>query len=198
MIEVYEKLQVAYHYFNKQLFQNMLPNKVFLSCQRKKGAYGYFWSQAVLENDEKVHEIAVNIEGFNRSDEDILSVLVHECCHALRAESHHLKPPKGKYHCKHWAKMMLDVGLKPISYDNPGKMTGNKVSHEIILDGPFDKSCKELLSTGFTFGNISSPSGQAKSRQSQEVIVKTCSCGHSIKTRSSYKVVCADCGEKYT
>ena len=49
------------------------------------------------------------------------------------------------------AHAMLWVGLRPISLDNPGKMTGQRVTHEIVAGGAFDVAADRLLATGFRF-----------------------------------------------
>lgn len=58
-------------------------------------------------------------------------------------------PGKNGYHNQEWADKMIELGLQPVSIDKPGGVTGRKVTHEIVADGPFEKACDAFLAEGY-------------------------------------------------
>ena len=147
----YAAYQQAYDYLNEKLFGGILP-PCLITFQRHRNAYGYFAKHnftARTNRTLRTDEIALNPDNFaGESDNEVLSTLAHEMAHLF--EAHFLKPCRGGYHTRRWAREMCRIGLKPISLDNPGKMTGQRVTHEIIPGGPFDVAVEELLATGFS------------------------------------------------
>lgn len=145
----YSSFQYAYDYFNKHLFEGKLP-QCLMTLQRQANAKGYFHAENFRARNDgsKVDEIALNPDTFvGRNDEDILSTLVHEMCHLW---NHHFgKPSKPSYHNKRWVKKMLEIGLKPVSLDYPDSMVGQRVTHEIVPNGLFQKVTQQLLKTSF-------------------------------------------------
>jgi len=76
----YRAFQDAYDFFNGELFGGILPH-VLVTLQRHAKALGYFSAERFTSRTEKaaVHELALNPDTFSgRSDENILSTLVHE------------------------------------------------------------------------------------------------------------------------
>jgi hypothetical protein len=147
----YQKYQEAYDYFNVELFDGRLP-PCFITFQRTRNARGYYSPHRFAARNNRTlrtDEIALNPDTFvGATDKRILSTLVHEQTHLWQA--HEGKPGRGKYHNRQWARKMMEVGLLPISFDQPGKMTGQSVTHEIISGGRFDLSAERLLATGFS------------------------------------------------
>jgi len=79
----YVGLTDAYDWFNRKLFDGALP-AALITMQRRRGSYGYFASERFGTRDRSdiVDEIALNPVHFEaRSDDKILSTLVHEMCH---------------------------------------------------------------------------------------------------------------------
>src|SRR4030095_15545627 len=110
-----------------------------------KGYYSPKRFVARTNGKEKTDEIALNPDGFvGQSDKDLLSLLVHEMCHLWQA--HFGQAGRSRYHNREWVHKMVDVGLQPVSLDQPGKMTGQRVTHEIIAGGRFDEVAEQLLS----------------------------------------------------
>ena len=145
----YNSLQDAYDYFNAILFGGALP-QCMITLNRKRGAGGYFWPNKFVNRDlsAATDEIALNSDEFYRYDDRfILSILVHEMAHLW--QQHYGKPSRNGYHNGEWVTKMLALGLRPISHDNPGKMTGQKVSHKIVAGGAYDAAHQALLHTGF-------------------------------------------------
>lgn len=137
----------AYNHFNRELFDNRLPKDVVIILHRKRNALGYFWANQWSERGSDAngtHEIAMNPSEFRgRSNEDILSTLVHEMCHLQQQVEG--KPSRNGYHNAQWANMMLAVGLIPVNVGNSGgKMTGLKVSHKVQPDGRFQESFRRV------------------------------------------------------
>lgn len=197
-----EALQRAFDTFNKQLFEGRLPHAIIL-LHRKKNANGYFWPERFGKRGDgdvtMLHEIALNPSTMgSRTDRDVLSTLVHEMCHLEQTEFG--KPGKGAYHNAEWGAMMKRVGLQPKSIDQPGKETGNKVTHEIVEGGPFDVACKELLAAGLTlpYSERAFTEQQAKRAKvkTKSKTKYTCpSCEANAWAKPGANLVCGDCDE---
>ena len=140
--EEYNKYNRAFAFFNKELFNNELP-EVFLTFQRSKKAYGYFHAKQFERRDDdgvKVHEIALNPSAMRgRSAVGIFATLVHEMCHLWQEEfGKHV--PDGNYHNKEWAAKMEEIGLIPSDTGQEGgKKTGSASSYarKYALNGLF-------------------------------------------------------------
>jgi len=147
--DFYLSLQSAFDHFNRELFDDELPN-VMLTTQRKQKYMGYFspnrWASS--DSNQYCHELAINPAFIgNSSLLSTLQTLVHELVHLWQ----HLEPVKRKpgrngYHNKQWAQKMEDIGLFPSSTGNPGgKRTGQIMSDYPIIGGPFLRACKSLI-----------------------------------------------------
>lgn len=56
----YDELQIAYDYFNENLFDSQLPD-CLITLQREKKTYGYFSPERFVSlNGDKTDEIAMN------------------------------------------------------------------------------------------------------------------------------------------
>lgn len=145
--EVYEALQIAYDFFNASLFGGELP-PCLITLQRKKGTKGYFSkNRFVRTSGEETHEIAMNPAFFAiLTAEEVLSVLVHEMAHLWQIVKG--KPGRARYHNHEWADKMEEIGLMPTATGAPGgPRTGDRMSHYIIPNGPFQIQCRALLGT---------------------------------------------------
>src|SRR6267142_1275306 len=143
--ETYTALQDAFDYFNRQLFNDALP-QVMIVQHRKKGAKGYFWAEMWYDatNEAKLDEIALTPETLNRSDKEILSTLVHEMVHLW--QHHSGKPSRNAYHNREWADMMEEIGLHPTHNGTwQGKKTGQRVTHLIVEAHRFDVAASSFL-----------------------------------------------------
>lgn len=148
-IETYRELELAYVFFNEQLFQSQLPS-CLITLQREKRTLGYH-SRGRFVNSEgvKIDELALNPSYFGiRSIKQTLSTLVHEQCHAIM-DLLGMSSRRG-YHDKRWGNKMKEIGLYPSNTGRyGGRETGQQMSHYIIKDGKFDIACNELLSKEF-------------------------------------------------
>src|SRR6266700_1312602 len=84
----------------------ILP-KVLFTLQRHANTRGYFSPERFngrIDN-AAVHELALNPDSFiGRTDEEILSTLVHEMAHVWQQA--HGKAPRRSYHDRQWAGKM--------------------------------------------------------------------------------------------
>jgi predicted SprT family Zn-dependent metalloprotease len=105
----YGAFQHAYDFFNAELFGNSLPH-VLVTLQRHARAKGYFAPDRFagrVENDT-AHELALNPDVFTgRSDELILSTLVHEMAHVWQQT--HGTAPRRSYPDKEWVAKMKKI-----------------------------------------------------------------------------------------
>lgn len=148
--DVYHELQVAYDFFNRELFEDALP-QCLISLRATGKSYGYYSSRRFSRRKDGVQadEIALNPGFFAiRPVEATLSTLAHEMTH-LR-QDHFGTPGRGRYHNAQWREMMVEIGLQPSHTGLPdGQSLGDRVSHYIIPGGKFDIACKRLLQTPF-------------------------------------------------
>jgi hypothetical protein len=82
-LKEYQGFQRAYDFFNRELFGGSLP-QVLVTLQRHANTRGYFSPERFSGRltEAAVHELALNPDNFTgRTDEMILSTLVHEMCH---------------------------------------------------------------------------------------------------------------------
>jgi predicted SprT family Zn-dependent metalloprotease len=201
----YSTFQRAYDFFNRELFNNSLP-EVLITLQRKSKALGYFHHDrfakrsadtvrqgklacaltngmvtSLSDDSPRVHELAMNPDHFgHQTDLEICDTLVHEMCHVAR----HIEgnPPRGGYHCKRWAEIMVNIGLQPSDTGKPGgKITGQHMSDYPIEGGRFLTAYAKLAKTGFTLD-----------WQSQELTEETKK-KRKVKSASKTKYTCPEC-----
>ncbi|HYV29166.1 MAG TPA: SprT-like domain-containing protein [Candidatus Eisenbacteria bacterium] len=161
----YGTFQNAYDHFNAALFGGRLP-QVLITFQRRSRVRGYFSPERFQSRNEKnevIHEIALNPDEFpERSDEGVLSTLVHEMAHVWQQE--YGRPGRGRYHNREWAVLMHSIGLMPSATGEPGgAATGDHVSHYILKDGLFLSACRTFLEK---YRLIWESSGMQRGRQS--------------------------------
>jgi len=190
--EQHNAFQNAFDHFNKELFDNSLP-EVIINIVRKKNAHGYFWEDSFKSKNEKVSEIALNPETFSRGAKEIFSTLVHEMVHLWQAKFG-VKKPKNAYHNKEWAFKMMEVGLQPTTTGKPdGKMTGKNCTHIITPNAPFEQSWNRLpkeigiLIEGLVFSRTE------KTRPKDKFVYVCVKCDAKVWGKSGLNVICGDC-----
>ena len=150
--QLYEEFQEAYSQFNTKLFGGILPECV-ITLQRAAGSLGYFCRQRFVSCDGKqTDEIALNPSHFaERTVIGVLSTLAHEMAH--QAQFHFgtkERPGRAGYHCRAWAKRMIEIGLQPSHTGLPGgKQTGYRMTHYIITGGRFERLTDLMVRDGF-------------------------------------------------
>lgn len=204
--EEYAKYQQAFDYFNGELFGGRLP-PCLITLQRRRNTRGYFAPLGIAARHNqtlRTNEIALNPDTFmGRDDKEILSTVVHEMTHLWQA--HEGKPSRGCYHNQQWAREMLRLGLRPISLDQPGKMTGQRVTHEIVAGGAFDVAADRLLASGFRLrwqSAVSTPPADPGTVLSEIVKQKrnkmkfSCPvCDQNAWAKPTSRLICGFCGE---
>lgn len=198
-IAIYQALQDAYDYFNRELFNGLLPDAMIV-LHRKRNALGYFWAgmwQAVGPDSAQLDEISLTPESLQRGDRDVLSTLVHEMVHLW--QQHFGKPSRNAYHNRQWAEQMKAVGLQPVAVGpnaKPDQETGQNCTHTIITGGRFDRSAAIFLADrevinwyGLSTVRVSNPKKNKVKYQ--------CSCGNNVWGRSGLAIACEDCEESY-
>jgi SprT-like family len=166
--ETYTGFQKAYDFLNRKLFDGELPN-CLITLQRRNRTYGYFSGDRFGRTDGVLtDEIALNPSHFhNRPAADVLSTLAHEMVHLW--QHHHGTPGRGRYHNREWAARMKEIGLQASSTGQQGgDETGDRVSHYILPDGPFDRAARTLLTRGFSIHWTETPPTAAKAPSEDE------------------------------
>jgi hypothetical protein len=194
----YITLQTAYDFFNQELFAGKLP-QCLITLQRKKGARGYFSPDRFSGRgfEGKAHELALNPDCFvDRTDEEILSTLVHEQAHVWQQESG--KPARKGYHNKEWASKMKDVGLYPSDTAQPdGKETGQKVSHYIIEGGVFSLAWAKLAKTGIKLSWESKGKAIVRTAKAESKVKYTCpNCEANAWAKPEANLLCGACSSE--
>lgn len=192
--EEYKGFQKAYDYFNAKLFEGALP-QALVTLQRRPKMRGYFWAEQFRSRAGKTrtHEIALNPDHFaGRSDEEILSTLVHEMVHAWQQAFG--KPGRRAYHNHEWAAKMKSVGLHPSSAGQPGGAeTGESVSHYIVKGGPFALACEKLLAGGFRLHWQASPAPPEGKKASTRQKFTCAACGQNAWAKPDAALICGSC-----
>jgi predicted SprT family Zn-dependent metalloprotease len=191
----YRTFQMAYDFFNTELFSNTLP-PVLVTLQRHAKAKGYFAPDRFQgrTNGASAHELALNPDVFTgRSDELILSTLTHEMVHVWQKT--HGRAPRASYHDRQWAEKMKEVGLHPTSTGEPGgKETGQSMTHYIISGGPYARAYAKLASTGFHLNWQSQPfSAERKKKQASKTKYTCPACGKNAWAKPDSIFICGTC-----
>jgi predicted SprT family Zn-dependent metalloprotease len=181
-LENYKVFEDAYKFFNEKLFDNKLPECLIVFQQRKSNVLGSFSSKRYCSRsgDEFASELTLNPDNFiNRSDEEILSTLVHEMCHTWQIDVENEKPTK--YHDKQWGELMECLGLIPSNTGKEGgKKTGIQMTQYIDEQGRFSNYAKEFLANNkLKWNRISSDNVRIKKE----------------RRKSKFKFICSDCGQ---
>ena len=196
--DVARALERAHDHFAAALWAGLdMPRPVFV-WQRKKGSRGHFHGQLWQAAGRNVaaDEISLNPDTMEaRSDEELLSTLVHEMCHQW--QHHHGDASRPGYHNKEWADEMERIGLMPSSTGEPGgKRVGQKMSHYILDCGAFEEACKALAASGWEFPwrslNTEKPA-KAKKPKAQSKAKYTCpECGANAWAKPGSHIACME------
>lgn len=200
----YRAFQQAYDFFNRELFGGGLPN-VLVTLQRHARAYGYFSPERFVGRTGKdaAHELALNPDHFGRTDELILSTLVHEMAHVWQKT--HAKMPRRGYHDRQWAAKMKEIGLHPSHTAAPGgKETGQQMGHYIVEGGRFAAAYDKLKATGFTlrWQSRGQNDPQRKAKRASKTKYTCPNCGVNAWAKPATQLICGTCydhgyGEAY-
>jgi len=192
-LKEYQGFQRAYDFFNRELFSGRLP-QVLVTIQRHANTRGYFSPQRFNGRVEKqtVHELALNPDTFTgRTDEMILSTLVHEMCHVWQET--YGEPSRRGYHNQQWAAKMRAVGLQPSNTGVEGGMeTGQAVSHYILPEGRFATAYVKLAQSGLQLHWQSTQAVRGAKITSKRKF--TCpECGQNAWAKPVARLICGEC-----
>lgn len=194
--QMYSEIIEAYDYLNKCLFAGVLPGAA-ITLTRHAKAYGYFATNAFKHrhSGEYAPEIALNPDHFlSRTDDEVLATLAHEMCHQWQHKNG--KPSRAGYHNKEFAAIMKGIGLICSDTGLPGgKPTGQKMTHYIAPDGPFQEAVRSWKQTHITdWGSVlQEKTGTAKATSK---VKYTCpDCGLNAWAKPAANLLCGDCSQ---
>ena len=180
---------------NRELFEGSFP-QVLVTLQRHANTRGYFSPERFngrIDN-AAVHELALNPDSFiGRTDEEILSTLVHEMAHVWQQA--HGKAPRRSYHDRQWAGKMRKIGLQPSSTgEEGGKETGQSMSHYIIPEGRYAQAYVKLATQGFALHWQSVPAiEQGRGKKSSKTKFTCPKCGLNAWAKPNARFICGEC-----
>lgn len=193
----YQTLQQAYDWFNEKLFDNALPNCLITLHGKSDRHLGHYAPNRFSARFANVHvdELALNPATFTqRTDEQILSTLVHEMAHVW--QQHFGSPSRNGYHNKEWGLKMDEIGLTPSNTSEPGgKRTGQQMSHYVVEDGPFHVALQTLLTTDYRLIWQSQPEVTKKKIKKSKVKYTCVACGNNAWAKPNINLMCGDCEE---
>ena len=147
----YSGLEYAYDYFNRELFADSLP-QLLVTFQRQANTRGLFLRGPFSVTDwrNRHARTRAQLNAFpGRTDEDILSTLVHEMVHHQQHKFGH--PSRSGYHNREFADLMRKIGLEASSTGLPGgKSTGQAMTHYILKGGPYQIAYRKLQASSWT------------------------------------------------
>jgi hypothetical protein len=199
-IQIFGSLEAAYAHFNHSLFDGQLPEVVFALSNKGRSVEGYFLPNKFSGRSEKAvrDEIALNPLHFDQPLRNILANLAHQMTHVWLHYCSH--PSRAGYHNRHWADMMIAIGLQPSSTGKPGGAeTGQRVSHYIVPDGRFDVECNRLIAAGFEPQWKEATASKGKSKPTRKPRspgrVRWCCkhCDQKAWAKPSATLVCGEC-----
>ena len=147
--QTYHELQMAFDFFNKELFNDRLPQCI-ITLQRQQKFRGFFAQERFINGQgDRVDELALNPGYFATSSMlEIMSTIVHEQTHSYIC--HFGNAGRRGYHNREWADHMESIGLIPSDTGRPGgKKTGERMSHYIVEEGLFAQVCSRLLTDNY-------------------------------------------------
>lgn len=196
-IAQYTNLQLAYDFFNENLFDNKLAPCIIVFGRDIKRCYGYFHAEQWqhVESKLRTHTISLTPMHLDRPLQEIFGTLVHEMVH-LWQHDHGENKSKNGYHNKEWAEKMKEIGLYPSSTGQEGgKETGPKVSHYIIGGGPFD-NCFQNMPEDIKLHWIGAADQEKKKKPKREKTTYQCpGCEAKIWGKPDLRVQCLECEE---
>lgn len=144
--ELYDTLHQAFEHFNAALFENKLPDVIFVVQRSGGGVMGHFSHKRWVNSEAvQVDEISINPTYIAQSQLiEVMQTLVHEQVHQF--QEHFGRPSRQCYHNKEWARMMIKVGLMPSTTGAPGgAITGQFMDDYVIAGGPFHRAYHKLI-----------------------------------------------------
>lgn len=144
--EIYSKIQTVIDELDNRFFSGKgkehIPSVVTAINNRCNTCVVAFVTPNSLydkNTDTKLQYLGINPRYLNREIGYILSTVCHEICHVYEVAYIHI--PRGGYHTKQWADLMVDCGLEP-KYLNKSRTAVNET---IIEGGVFEQFIKDFI-----------------------------------------------------
>lgn len=192
--EQFEGYQLAFDYFNEELFNGELP-RCFLNFSRGVRCFGFFAPKRWRRGEDVTHEISLNPDVCERPLRDTLGTLVHEMAHLWQEV--HGEPSRNGYHNKEWGAKMDEIGLCPSSTGTPGgKRTGQTVSHYILDGGAFAYAFAKMPeSIAMPWTAVPMVADEKKKKTSNKVKYTCPGCEMNVWGKAGLSVRCEECDE---
>lgn len=150
---VYQPLQDMFLFVNEHLFGGEIPNPV-VTIHNHGRSIAYAHRDQI--KNESTGEVEIwSILNFSpmyisKDEKNVFQTMVHEACHlhGFVTELHSVNS-RG-YHCKKFAKQMLDLGLEVFNVNDPSKNTGTSCSDRLIEGGLTDQMWGKYVSSGLS------------------------------------------------
>ena len=148
MEEQYKALVAAFDYFNRKLFNGILPRCIISFSRFFKMTSGYSiperWHRANEQGQAvAVHEICLSPSLLLKDPIDLFAKLVHEMVHIWQWD--YGNPSRNGYHNKEWARKMEAIGLMPSHTGEPdGKKTGQTMDQYVLDNGLFKNAVEQM------------------------------------------------------
>jgi hypothetical protein len=213
----YSDLLKAYDFFNKKLFESLLPPIIF-TFQRHNGYIAEARLRRWVNGQDVVYdEISINPEYLAKYPlVEIFQSLVFEMATVWQA--HYGNPGVAGLVNKEKVLMLERIGLIPSSTGTPsGKKSGHHKNSFVLYDGPFLIVCRELVRDGFKFhltdryprfrpdkpiltydsnGKPVPITAQCEPISDLSEIKYTCyECGAEVYGKPELNIICIDCEE---
>jgi len=189
-------LSRAFDAMNKGLFNSTLP-RVMFTFSRRKDTNGFYVPEVWSKYERTLAEISLNPDALTRSVKEIYATLAHEMCHHWQHV--HGTPPRKGYHDTEWARCMCGIGLRPIRPNGDrSKMTGQKMTHEIIEGGRFELLVDSLPKSSLLewFAAPLSSEKLAEKAAKQKVKYDCGSCGIAVWGKEGLRISCLECDQE--
>jgi hypothetical protein len=107
-------------------------------------------------------------------------------------QAHFGSPSRSGYHNREWAQLMERIGLMPSDTGAPGgKRTGQRMTHYVVSDGPFDKAFRARTFTVPYYDRI----GESDVTRKKRKVAYTCpSCDDKVWGKPEVQPHCGKCG----
>ncbi|MDZ8260592.1 hypothetical protein [Nostoc sp. ChiQUE01b] len=178
-LELWLSYQDAFDYFNRVLFDGILPPCI-LNFNARGKSLGFFryksWNRG---SSVTVDEISLNPELLKRGDDLIFQILVRQMI-CLWQYTYGTPPEHPGYCNKEWTLKMAEMGL------SCEKMFGQHVKHTIIENGKYALACPKAQEKFFPLQHHYTWQARTKTR-----FKYTCSkCGSNVMGVGGLKITC--------
>lgn len=197
--EQFKLFDEIYQFYNKELFQGKLCDCIIITNKGKRFC-GTFtpnrWKHKLKDDEQNIHEIALNPEYLDGPDEEWQQTLVHEMVHLWQRDFG--KISRAGYHNKQWADKMEEIGLMPSSTGAPGgKKTGQKMSDYIIPGGVFIEAFNRLQEKKLKYATSPILFDGSKLKKSRSKTKYICPCNNKVWGKPDLLIVCKTCDQFY-